>query len=53
MLLKKEKFLMKQPYSQTIIQLKHDVKKSWIVMKEIIGKVKHSNKPNLKMVRMR
>ena len=33
-------------YSQKIHQFKYDIKKRWTVMKEIIGKAKHSNKSN-------
>ena len=33
-------------YSQRILQFKYDIKKRWTVIKEIIGKAKHSNKSN-------
>ena len=36
----------KKHYSQNILQFKYDIKKKWNVMKEIIGKVKHSKKSN-------
>ena len=36
----------KNHYSQKILQFKHDIKKRWNVMKEIIGKAKHSKKSN-------
>ena len=34
-------------YSQKILQFKYDIKKRWNVMKEIIGKAKHSKKIKL------
>ena len=36
----------KNRYSQKILQFKYDIKKRWNVMKEIIGKAKHSKKSN-------
>ena len=36
----------KNYYSQKILQFKYDIKKRWNVMKEIIGKAKHSKKSN-------
>ena len=33
-------------HSQKILQLKYDINKRWTVMKEIIGKAKHSKKSN-------
>ena len=36
----------KNHYSQKILRFKHDIKQRWNVMKEIIGKAKHSKKPN-------
>ena len=36
----------KNHYSQKILQFKYDIKKRWNVMKEIIGKAKHSKKSN-------
>ena len=36
----------KRHYSQKILQFKYDIKKRWTVMKEIIGKAKHSKKSN-------
>ena len=36
----------KNHFSQKILQFKYDIKKRWTVMKEIIGKAKHSKKSN-------
>ena len=36
----------KNHYSLKILQFKYDIKKRWNVMKEIIGKAKHSKKSN-------
>ena len=36
----------RQYYSQKMLQFKHDTKKRWTVMKEIIGKAKHSKNSN-------
>ena len=36
----------KPHHSQKILQFKYDLKKRWTVMKEVIGKAKHSMKSN-------